>query len=450
MTINFKYFITLILTIGLSFNSLSQSNLLNAKSPKDIGNTSLINDQDDNVIKYGFIDDKDVMFSKMIWETIDLDQKVNFPYLYPIEFDAVGDERRPLLYFIREAIVGGDLTNDMIYGDGNFNKTKTLEEMENLWKMKNPLDPGVDSLSNIPGFIDEMIDDEKTIDGRPIFPYLYTDSNTGVQDDLTRADFEGLYKAYYVGGDGSFDDQGNLLTNEEQTFYVDVATEMTKKLWVEDEHYEWINFQYSDLVEWKIKGLWYFDKIQSELKYRLIAIAPVARPLGSSSMMENNPNQATTNNSTNDDCRDIEGYPVPCDDPTAVDSQNNSTQSAANNSDTGANQNALDLQNQPRELFWIYYPDLRDILTNPRRRLASDGKSSRAPVVFSERNSSVRKTFDELLNSRRFHTVVDKEENVYEDRALNKTYSKNAFMRLLESDRIKEKIRNLEHDMWSW
>ena len=55
------------------------------------------------MIKYGFIDDKDVMFSKMIWETIDLDQKVNFPYLYPIEFDAVGDERRPLLYFIREA-----------------------------------------------------------------------------------------------------------------------------------------------------------------------------------------------------------------------------------------------------------------------------------------------------------------------------------------------------------
>ena len=32
-----------------------------------------------------------------------------------------------------------------------------------------------------------------------------------------------------------------------------------------------------------------------------------------------------------------------------------------------------------------------------------------------------------------------------------KDYIKNnAFMRLLESERIKEKIRNFEHDMWSW
>ena len=32
-----------------------------------------------------------------------------------------------------------------------------------------------------------------------------------------------------------------------------------------------------------------------------------------------------------------------------------------------------------------------------------------------------------------------------------KDYIKNnSFMRLLESERIKEKIRNFEHDMWSW
>ena len=30
------------------------------------------------------------------------------------------------------------------------------------------------------------------------------------------------------------------------------------------------------------------------------------------------------------------------------------------------------------------------------------------------------------------------------------TFQINAFMRLLESERIKEKIRNFEHDMWSW
>jgi hypothetical protein len=98
----------------------------------------------------------------------------------------------------------------------------------------------------------------------------------------------------------------------------------------------------------------------------------------------------------------------------------------------------------------LYYPHLRDILSKKRPRLAEDGKRSREPVVFSEKNSSVRKTFDELLNSRRFNAVIYKEENVYQDRDLVKEYPYNSFMRLLEAERIKDKIRNLEHDMWSW
>jgi hypothetical protein len=313
--------------------------------------------------------------------------------------------------------------------------------------MQNNLPEGNDSLNNIPGFIDDELSQEKTIDGNPIFPYVYTDSNTGLEDEFTRADFEGLYNAYYVGGDGSFDDQGNKLNKDEQSSLIEIATEITKKLWVEDIHYEWLNFQYSDLVEWKLKGLWYFDKIQSELKYRLIAIAPVARPLGASSLMTTNPNQSGS--SSNDPiCYDADGYEVNCDGSEGVVVEtvggSNSTSSAS------VNDTALEMQNQPRELFWIFYPHLRDILTNKRPYFSTDGKESRVPVVFSERNSNVRKTFDELLISRRFHTVIDKEENVYEDRPLNKTYKNNSFLRLLESDRIKEKIRNLEHDMWSW
>ena len=34
--------------------------------------------------------------------------------------------------------------------------------------------------------------------------------------------------------------------------------------------------------------------------------------------------------------------------------------------------------------------------------------------------------------------------------ALKDYIKNNSFMRLLESERIKEKIRNFEHDMWSW
>ena len=42
------------------------------------------------------------------------------------------------------------------------------------------------------------------------------------------------------------------------------------------------------------------------------------------------------------------------------------------------------------------------------------------------------------------------EENMQEDREVKEYISKNSFMQLLESERIKEKIRNFEHDMWSW
>ena len=88
------------------------------------------------------------------------------------------------------------------------------------------------------------------------------------------------------------------------------------------------------------------------------------------------------------------------------------------------------------ELFWIYYPHARESLKNA--------------YVFSAKNSAVRKSFDELINARRFNSVIYLEENVQEDREIEKYITKNSFMQLLESERIKEKIRNLEHDMWSW
>ena len=87
-------------------------------------------------------------------------------------------------------------------------------------------------------------------------------------------------------------------------------------------------------------------------------------------------------------------------------------------------------------LFWVYYPHARSILKK--------GK------IFNDRNTSASKSFDDIINSRRFNAVIYKEENVYENRYIRDYIPNNAFMRLLESERIKEKIRNFEHDMWSW
>jgi hypothetical protein len=45
---------------------------------------------------------------------------------------------------------------------------------------------------------------------------------------------------------------------------------------------------------------------------------------------------------------------------------------------------------------------------------------------------------------------VYQEENVQGDRKISEYISDNALMQLLESDRVKDKIRNFEMDMWSY
>ncbi len=59
-------------------------------------------------------------------------------------------------------------------------------------------------------------------------------------------------------------------------------------------------------------------------------------------------------------------------------------------------------------------------------------------------------SFDMILNSRRFNSVIYKEENVYGDREIKDYMANNALNQLLESDRIKEKIRSFEQDMWNY
>ena len=88
------------------------------------------------------------------------------------------------------------------------------------------------------------------------------------------------------------------------------------------------------------------------------------------------------------------------------------------------------------ELFWVYFPAARDILHEAK--------------AFNDRNSAMPFTFDHLLNSRRFNGVIYLEENVYGDRLIKDYMKENAQMQLLESERVKEKIRDFEQDMWNY
>ncbi len=72
-------------------SSFAQSNLLNAKTPDEIGKKTAEQDSLDNdkPLPYGYVGDRDVLLARKVWEVIDLDQRINFPMYFPVE-DNIG------------------------------------------------------------------------------------------------------------------------------------------------------------------------------------------------------------------------------------------------------------------------------------------------------------------------------------------------------------------------
>jgi gliding motility associated protien GldN len=84
-------------------------------------------------------------------------------------------------------------------------------------------------------------------------------------------------------------------------------------------------------------------------------------------------------------------------------------------------------------LFWVYYPDARKVLANSE--------------VFNRQNDAQRMSYDDLFLRRFFSSYVFKESNVH-DRRIQDYYT--GLDALLESQRVKESIRNFEHDLWEY
>ena len=178
----------------VSVNLVSQSNILNVKSPELIGVKNIDqkqSDEESSFLEYGVIDDRDILWSKIVYEKIDLNEKLNFPLLFPV-IDSKDKNRKSLWRIIKENIVNGNITETYDYADdGNFfqeNKIKKYEER--LTRFKEIL-------------VDEDEDEE--------------------------------------------------------------ALEEAKS---------------KDIKEYWIKGIWYFDKRQSEMKYRLLGIMPYGKNFG--------------------------------------------------------------------------------------------------------------------------------------------------------------------------
>ena len=290
-----------VLAVLLSSFMYSQSNLLNARKPSDIGvkNAEQKKIDYDKPLAYGYVDDRDILWSKVVWEYIDLNEKINLPMYYPVDTTTVSKDRRSLFDTLLGGIKSGEITE--IYDDSYFTAKMTAAEIKNKLFRVDTTDAGFDELNagnrNISEYVDKI--------------------------NLTSQDIEGF----------------------------------------------------------KIKGLWYFDKRQGELKYRLLAIAPIA------------PDVQTMGRED------------------------------------------LDID-ELLPLFWVWFPSARNLLHEMK--------------VFNDKNSAYPISFDHLLNARRFSSIIYREENIHGDRDVSEYVKGNALFQVMESNKIKDNIRNKELDMWNY
>jgi gliding motility associated protien GldN len=96
--------------------------------------------------------------------------------------------------------------------------------------------------------------------------------------------------------------------------------------------------------------------------------------------------------------------------------------------------NAETFQMEKQKLFWVWYPNARQTLANS--------------MVHNTNNSMERLTFDEMFQKRLFSSIITKESNLYDRSILD--YKKDKMQQILEADRIKNDIRNLEIDLWEY
>ena len=107
-----------ILLFFVSVSSYAQSNLLNAKKPSQIGYETVGSDK--KSIDYPEIDDSDVLWSKVVYEFIDLNEKLNFQLLFPVNDEQYTSTRKSLWKIIRENVENGNIGEIFDVRNDNF------------------------------------------------------------------------------------------------------------------------------------------------------------------------------------------------------------------------------------------------------------------------------------------------------------------------------------------
>lgn len=186
------------------------------------------------MIPYPPVAERDVLWSKRVWRAIDMRERINQPMYYPLDevksYEWITNAQRWSLWtIIRTHVLNGDLRlfspyNPLSYGLGAWDGDQ----------LKYPIDP-------TPGL------------------NYYSDS-------LFRSDL-----VYYFGRLGP---QGDIPLVDPFGEPLVVMNEEGMETFVYDKP-DTIWYNSKDIVEYRLKEDWFFDKQRSEMDVRIIAIAPV-------------------------------------------------------------------------------------------------------------------------------------------------------------------------------
>jgi gliding motility associated protien GldN len=298
---NRKNIIGFVFVFVCVLTSYGQANMLNAVTVDEIGQSAeqSLDGAIDKPLPYGYVSDRDILWSTTVWEYIDLNQRINLPLYYPVDTTRVEPYRRSLYHTLLKAVKSGKITE--VYDDSYFTTRLQVNEISEKLLRVDTSNAGYDALNAGDSNLSEFVDS--------------------------------------------------------------------------------IAIQSQDIQGFRIKGIYYFDKRQGELKYRLLGLAPVAQDV-----------QTIGRSDVSD--------------------------------------------NELLSLFWIFYPDARQVLHEMK--------------VFNEKSSTYPISFDHLLISRRFSSIIYRQENLYGDRDVRDYIKGNSLFQVLESEKLKEAIRDRELDMWNY
>jgi gliding motility associated protien GldN len=151
-----------------------------------------------------------------------------------------------------------------------------------------------------------------------------------------------------------------------------------------------IQFEPKEIINYRVKEVWYFDKQYSTFRVQILEIEPIIEY------------DRQSNNSSYDEEEDSE---------------------------------AVLAQKTQKRVGYIYYNELRPFLAQQE--------------VFNVKNNAARISFDDLITWKRdFSSLIYKESNVY-DRDIQ-DYIANSRDQRIESERITDKLRTFEHDLWEF